>query len=516
MLRPTFFGFNTGLSALNASQKSLDIVGNNIANADTEGYTRQNIDLYSTPSISGTTKYAYNSVATSGAGVTIGGAGHIRDPYLDLRFRNQICSLGEAETFAGGLSDIQDVLGEIDVDGLGVRMQEFVEALNALAENTGKSEFEGMALDSAKNIVRSLNTAAQQLADVRDEQEYNLQTSVDDFNSCLEKIAALNKNIKNEQILGNSPLELIDSRNLLIDKVSKYAGVDIEYTKKSVDIAGITYDELSISLNGTTLLDHNQYSALTVSRDADNQTIIGLKGGLSNGAANANRAIASQDDINDLVTTGDFKGYIDLLNENGEFENIKNGIRGIGYYEKSLDTLARKLAETMNDANNTNVPTDKDLFAAADGNPKITAANLTIAEGWLSGEYGITNTKLDVQDDTTGDNTNILYMVTLFSNDTTLLTENGDKLFEGSLQQYVADIASTSHSELNSAKAQYNLCYSITNNVSDLRDSASSVSLNEEAVDMMKYQKAYSAASQYISMVNDLLDTLINNVGMVR
>jgi flagellar hook-associated protein 1 FlgK len=516
MIRPTFMGLSTGVSGLQAAQKSLDIVGNNISNANTEGYTRQQVDLYETPTICGSRLYSYQTIGGSGLGVTISGTSQIRDSYLDLRYRNLAGKTSASETYASGMSDVESLLSEVTVDGISVQLQDFMASINDLAENPGKSEFESLAQDAANTLVKEIRNAANTLSSLRDENEYNMQNDIDTLNQALADIAELNKTIKNEQILGNEPLELLDQRNLLIDNISKIANIDVEYQQKTTDAGNITYDELKLSINGTTILDHNQYGEFSMSVNEDtNAVTISYTGGLHTGNFYEDRATQDVDNFNADITAGTLSGYMDLLNESGEFDSPSSGVRGIGYFEQRLDLLASSLADIMNTANTLADGTKRNLFESDDGG-EITASTIKLSDGWLTGQYGITNTKKDLPGDSTGANDNYLYIYTQFTAQREFTSSSGNFIYSGSLEEYTSDIADAAHSAVSNANTMVNLRSAQLSTVEDLRDSVSSVSLNEEAVDMMKYQKSYSACAQYISVINDLLDTLINNVGQVR
>lgn len=515
MIRPTFMGLSTGVSGLQAAQKSLDIVGNNISNANTEGYTRQKVDVYATPSICGSRLYTYQTLGGAGLGVTISGRSQIRDSYLDLRFREIYSKSSASATYADAMSDVETLLSEVTVDGIGTQLQEFMAAVNDLAENPGKSEFESLAQDAANTLIKEIRNAANTLDTIRDDREYDMQEDIDKINQALADIAELNKTIKNEQILGNEPLELIDERNLLIDQIAELTNVDVEYQQKYTDGNNIKYTELKLSINGTTILDHNQYGEFSMSVDADDKVTVSYKGGLHTGDFYEERATKDVADFNGDITGGKFKGFLDFLNENGEFDDPNNSIRGVGYFQQRLDLLASTFADILNEANTLPDGTKRDLISSDDGG-EITAATIKLSDGWLNGEYGITNTKKDLPGDTTGANDNYLYIYTQFTKQREFKSTKGNYIYSGSFEEYTSDIADAAHSAVSNANTMANLHNAQLTTVQDLRDGMSSVSLNEEAVDMMKYQKSYNACAQYVSAVNSILETLINNVGQVR
>src|SRR5690554_3365344 len=116
-MRPTFLAFQTAGRAMAASQANIDVTGNNIANVNTQGYTRQRVDL-SSISESGYTQKYITSTVTSGYGVTVSGISQIRDPFLDARYRNEASENGIYDTILSGLRDLEYVFDEIEAVGL--------------------------------------------------------------------------------------------------------------------------------------------------------------------------------------------------------------------------------------------------------------------------------------------------------------------------------------------------------------------------------------------------------------
>ncbi|MGN0710622.1 MAG: flagellar basal body protein [Anaerovoracaceae bacterium] len=114
---------------------------------------------------------------------------------------------------------------------------------------------------------------------------------------------------------------------------------------------------------------------------------------------------------------GALKGAIDMLNSKGVFDYEANEIRGIGYYESMLDTLANQLATTMNSLNDMKSTNDvlEYLFETSDGSSEFTAKNIKISSGWLNGEYGITNTQQVAPGGNNAQNDNIMLMISTIS-----------------------------------------------------------------------------------------------------
>ncbi|MFV0515934.1 MAG: FlgK family flagellar hook-associated protein [Aminipila sp.] len=125
----------------------------------------------------------------------------------------------------------------------------------------------------------------------------------------------------------------------------------------------------------------------------------------------------------ELGSPGELKGALDMLNCEGIFNYNSTEVRGVGYYEKMLDSLANQLATTLNKINDKeDTPISENLFQTSDGSSTFTAENLRIAEGWLDGKYGITGTKGVAAGDNSAKNDNILLMISTISSKMTYST----------------------------------------------------------------------------------------------
>lgn len=252
MIRSTFGAFTTAKLAMTASQKGFQVTGQNIANINTTGYTRQRLDQMSLNIGNNSNQYSSEFSAGVGNGVLVTGLSQIRDPYLDRRFRTEISRVGEQDNKLSALEDLErifDEVGKVD-NGGGIHNQigEVISMLQKLSNEIGNKEFDSMVKSSSEVLTKLFNQYSSQIDTLRKNLEGDLtDIEVPEVNSIMKSIAELNKSIKNAQIGGDSCLELIDQRNTLIDDLASYVNIDVKY--KPIKISdGLTYDELSISL----------------------------------------------------------------------------------------------------------------------------------------------------------------------------------------------------------------------------------------------------------------------------
>lgn len=517
MIRSTFAGFTTGQLALAASQRALDVTGQNIANINTEGYTRQRLDIASLNTQKGDF-YNSNSTIKVGFGVEMTGISQLRDPFLDAQYRSQICKLGTTDAHAAGFEQLTPIFDETTMDGVRAALREITSSLSTLSNQVGNEEFDTMVRSNMQILLNLFRDNAVRLQDVRDDMQYGFETTdVADLNEIMQNIAELNTSIKNSQILGNPALELQDQRNLLLDELASYIPITVNY--RDVEIGPGTYVEvLDVNFTDTngmkyTLITDGRYGSF----EAD---ISGQPVTLALNDANGTYGI----DVTNVLGSGTIKGTLDFLNKSGDFDNTD--FKGLGYYEYSLNALVNTFAQVMNEANQAveidaagNVtPVDRPLFETTDGSATFTASNIKIADGWTNGTYRITNSTV-VVDGKIGSTANesILNMINLLESDQEFLggPNGATKFFTGSFYDCFANIESTLGVETKSSQTMLENQIAVLNQTSNSRDGVSGVQLDEEGMNLLHYNQSYTAASRYITTLDEALDTLINRTGVV-
>lgn len=257
MISSTFGGYMIAKLGLSAAQQGLYLTGQNLTNAGTKGYTRQRLDQVSI-NYGSVSRYASKYNPNIGNGVLVTGTSQLRDPFLDLRYRNEVAHTEEQAIKLDVLNDLRDILDEVKNagdDSLGDggifnQIGDIIEKFQKYTSEIGSKEFDSMVKASCQSLVTLFNSYSKRI----DEVEYNLNYDLENayvprVNSILKSIQELNKNIRSSEVIGQSALELKDERNLLIDELSEYMKIDVKY--KPVNISPTTVvDELHISLVG--------------------------------------------------------------------------------------------------------------------------------------------------------------------------------------------------------------------------------------------------------------------------
>ena len=249
----TFDSFTTARLGIYAAQHGLRVTGNNISNINTLGYTRQRIDQVSFKT-GANDRYASMLDNHVGSGALVTGINQIRDPFLDIRYRNTNTDTWYYDTKLSGLQNIASVLDEVGKgenkgDGLLLhQLQDLAEKLRALG-NDPNVDNDTLVRGSAEAIVKMFNFYADKLKGLEQNGQTAFNDSITNVNEILTNIQALNKSIRECEIHGDNALELRDERNRQIDDLSKYMDIDVVYSYEDVG-AGIQVEKLTIYMGG--------------------------------------------------------------------------------------------------------------------------------------------------------------------------------------------------------------------------------------------------------------------------
>lgn len=240
MLRATFAGFSTALSAMQSNQKRLDITGQNLANMNTVGYTRQRLETSSLNYTNPVSKYMCSPDLTVGFGVSMDRISQVRDPYLDAQYRTQMSKASYKDAFQTSLDSLADVLDESTIDGITAAFNNIQSTLTSIHDNANVNDavFESELRSRMQALTNLLNEAAGHIAKAEQAEYERLDGTnqsengaMQEVNDLLRQIGDLNVQIKRNQVLGQPSLELMDERNMLLDTLSSYIPIEVSYFK---------------------------------------------------------------------------------------------------------------------------------------------------------------------------------------------------------------------------------------------------------------------------------------------
>lgn len=372
----TFGSFTQARLAIYAAHKGLSVTGNNIANVNTTGYTRQRLEQ-SSFGASGADRYYSSFDSRVGNGVLCTGLTQLRDPYLDIRYRGEMANVGSMDAKLGGLENIQAVLDEVGKgdDAFGIieaQLSDLVAKLRQLSDQTGHSLYDIQVRASADTLTKQLNAYASRLQEVYKNNMASYQQDVSKVNGILTNIRDLNATIRKNEIHGDNSLELRDERNVLIDQLSQYMKVDVTYTTEDIG-GGQTVEKLIIKLGDanpdgvaggtdtTTLIDGVYGAQLSITQvpkpnpkfdktkpdhDVDNPQFLDEK----DQPTNDEKKAAKIDDPNlglTVSTLTDTRGGLMYTTEKGKPTEIQEDVYKKGEPKPKVDPDTGVITETV-------------------------------------------------------------------------------------------------------------------------------------------------------------------------
>lgn len=513
-MRPTFLGFEAQKRTLQIAQKSLDITGNNLSNTNTVGYTRQRVDLYAMY-VSGNQNLRWcsdtNNLSVNGQGVNAHGIAQIRDPYIDKRYRENVAVEAETEKTVEVLSELEDVLDNFESDGLLYFTEQFFKALQDYSvEKPDSAEVATLVANSAVNLCRLLNDYDEQLTQVEETYVAELEDTVTYINTVLDDINMLNDRIARELINypeGYGPNELYDQLNLYIDEIANFGNIEVTKNENgtfSIDMAGVNIvDGEEFKVNRILMEDYEIYG----------QAILFFESG---------------DEL--CPMTGQIRGYLNMINGNGVYATgTQNSEYGIAYFKSAVNEFARTIANTFNSANGADEDPSRTMFTTDPEDVIFTAGNIHVAQGWQEDPTMIGQVrKLDpktgmyyygydeITDDTgnvTLQNTNVLNLINQFEGKELKFGTAHD--FKGGIYEYISFISDRLAQTIIYDQSRNDSAVTTVDALLDARDEVSGVDMDEEGINMLNYQKWYSASSRMLTTLDDCLEKLINGTGRV-
>lgn len=492
----TFHGLEVAKRALNTQQTALYTTSHNIANANTEGYTRQRVNFEQVSTLT-TSRYTEGVKSDIGSGVQPGSIQRIRDQFLDVQYRNQTSKAGYYEQRAAALSQMESIINEPTKSGLANTMEQFWNSLEDLSTNPASTGTRAVVAQNGQAVAESFNYINQSLQEVRGDLKNQIDVTTKDFNSLVDQINSVNKEIAGIEPHGHVPNDLYDERDRLIDSLSAIADISVEYDpsggQPSPIAEGIATVTLNVNDTGDTKVtlvegDTGSVNHLEIGyNDSNVETLTFTDGTVVNSF--------------DFKSTGELQGLM-------EMNGYTDGTTVEGYYNEiltKLDTMAAEFAEAFNTTHQAG--TD---FAGNPGevffeyDPTSPASSLTVNENILDDPNKIA---ASLNGDA-GDGSNALDLVAVFDDANPGLDDSSVKGYYESIIGDIGVVARKANTMVNNTAV-------LKQQVSEKRDSVSAVSLDEEMTNMIQFQHAYNAAARSMTMVDEMLDRIINNMGLV-
>ncbi len=462
----TFSGLDTAYTGLSAARRGLDVVGQNVANANVAGYTRQRLNTSSVPSLAPTGRFAAGTGV--GQGVAVDSIARLGSLQLDARVRSTAAVAGYSAVRANALMELEDGFNEPGKNGLAAALQDLSAAWQGVANKPGDNASAAVLLNSANSVAGRLAAGYTAVRDQWDTTRSSLDAMVTEVNAGAVQLANLNNQIRSTLASGASANELMDQRNTVATTLAALTGATVRESSDGM---------VDVLIDGNALVSGTHARALQVT------------GGSSMGDA-AEPAVGWADRPGSAgISKGEIAGAVSLLASAGN-----GGV--LAKAAASYNQVATALATTVNELHRQGATADgttgHDFFTA--GTPAATTLKAlpTDAAGIAAGYPGSGAKDGSLADRISQLGTQAGSADQVWS---TFVTTTG-ALSRAELQQAtLADVASSA--------------------AQDLQLSNASVDLDEENVNLLMYQHAYQGAARVMSAIDEMLDTLINRTGIV-
>lgn len=521
--------FNISVQSLIANQTAMSVVSNNIANMNTEGYSKQRVNFAE----AGYTNTAgtYGNNLSIGTGVVISNIQRYRDSYLDEDYRTQNSDSNFYNQLSSMASTIEGSLNEIQDGGIEDAFSAFYSSLSQLTSNPSNSTYRMDFVQKAQSLCDKFNqtsdtlTEARKLAvgDINDAStvfDSKVATSVDTVNEKLKNLQDLNEQIMTTTSLdGTISSTLLDKRDSLLDELSQYIPIQTSTNPNN--------NFVSVSMNGVSLIDSSGVKQLSVAvGDANNPTTVQLKD---------EKGTVVNTNVNDQIDSGTIGAYLQMGGDSTTELTYKSML-------DKLDTLASVFANTMNAiqtyddtagsgvqamAIGTDPVTGEQILSDYGGLPNlftddtgttattVTAGNIQVSDAIKNDYWQIATARVDTVTDADADGTpdydprsigNAENAKLFSSAKSTPIVGLGNQTMGNYLTSTVSNMGIKIESLNNKAETQD----AVLTNANTKRQSAIGVNLDEELSDLIKFQRAYEASARVFNVTNEILQTLVS------
>lgn len=499
-MEPTFMGLETAKRALLTQQAALYTVGNNIANVSTPGYSRERLDLVTTSPYPTQGMQRPQIPGQIGTGVDGSIVQRIRDPFLDTQYRGENNNYSYYDTRSTALDKMQGIMNEPSTQGLANTMTQFWKSLQDLSTNPKDNGTRNVVIERGKSVAETFNYLSSSLTSYRQDLGSQLTQGVSDINSVLTQLNQVNNQISQVEPQGVLPNELYDQRDTLLDQLSKYLSFNLSYTPSGGNPNALAEGSVTVTMkdsagNSVTLLDGSntavtpaQFGAITYDATGNVQDI---------GFTDTTGVVSTINAVN-FVSVGSLKSLMDTIGYVGQ--NTTDFTYGSMLSE--LDKMANQFSTAFNNVYTQGVDINGNAITQNffGGGPPISASNISVIvtdPQYMSGE------KAD------GTN-NALNLANVFNN---AITDNAGNLV--SFKSYYKGVIGKMGVAAQEADRMSKNSQLLTSAVDNRRQSVSQVSLDEEMTQMIQFQHAYNAAARNVTVVDEMLDKIINGMGLV-
>ncbi|OAB37675.1 flagellar biosynthesis protein FlgK [Paenibacillus macquariensis subsp. defensor] len=518
----TFHSLETAKRSLFTQTAALNTTGHNIANANTEGYSRQVVKMTASIPMEPYAFLRSTAPGQLGTGVEFNAIERVREKFLDAQFRDENTGLGSWNIQADTLNKLEAIVNEPTDTGLRTVLDNFYKAWSDLSKDPESVTARSIVKERSLALTDAMNYMSGQLDKLHTDLNSNVAVKGQEIQSHLESIVNLNKAIIRIEGLGDNANDLRDQRDLITDKLSAIINVTVTDSDEGYNI----------SLGGQPLVQGVAPPAVVDAAFLEGAYASGnLKGGEVHGMIVSRVKLVEDymgqlDNLANTIATGNMQITLpkgSILPEG----TVLNGVTYTGANRTLTDNLEvtvkglnglHELGYTLegNDPLTGNPMTGKPFFTIQGTGGKITAGNITVNAAIVNDPNAIASSlrvigSANGEQSVKGNNTIALIMSQLkgiqATSPDTGITATVDSFFSAMVGQLGI--------QSQEATRQSGNATILTEQVETQRQSVSGVSLDEEMSNMIKFQHAYSASARFMTTFDQLLDKLINSTGVV-
>ena len=464
----------TAGNALDVYQQALTVVQNNITNSTTPGYATQSLNMVAQP---------FDVASGLAGGVAAQGLDSARDEYAEEEVRRQMQSLGKYETQTSGLSSIDNLFDVTGTSGIPADLNNLFSSFSAWAASPDSASAQQMVIANAGNLASDIHSLSASLAQVSGDVESQIGSTVTQIN----------------QLASNIQQDNVEQ----LQQGSSDPGIDANLTSSLEQLSELVDVSVVHQADGTVTVLMDGGSPLVV---GTSQYSISSGQAVPSGAANAQAPPSAQildsqgNDITSQIQGGKLGGLLDVHN------NVLASLVGDGQQAGSLNQFAKAFADTVNGIlQSGTVSTDS---GAAQGAPLFVYDNSdpTAAAGSFALNPAITPSQLAPVDAQGNANGNANQLASL-ANSTSAGGVNGLTFGD-----FFSGIASSVGQQSSTASTNQQAQQQVVTQTQALRDQASGVSLDDQAVLLLQFQKGYDATAQLLTTLNNIATTTVNMI----
>jgi len=499
----TFFGLSVAASGLSASQRALNTVGHNISNMETEGYVRQQV-------VQVDQSYLKSGQYQVGLGTSVEAVRQMRSIFLDNMYREAQSALSYWQTKAGVLEDVEAVVNDFsDNEGIQTAMKEFFAAWEDVANDPSSDTARASLLGYADSLTAMFNLVDEQLDQIQENLDTQIQSMTTDINTIAGQIAGLNKEIAMAKINGDNANDYRDQLNSLLATLSEY--VD---TRVSINSNGM----YNVSIGGVSLVNSTQANLLTCQTKSSNGTFttvfrkdtqleLKLKDGMLLGLIEARGEVngevvstANGSVVESGTTEADVDADAANCNFTGDSVNLITEIRA--GLNNLFNLMARKINGIHSSGEGLDGSTGTDFFVKLDESLPFEIGNIQV-------NSKLQDTDLIAASSVGGSNDGAIASEIMDFADSDYFTFDGLTM---NISDYYAELIGWIGTQGEKADSNVSNQEALVEQAQSNWQSLSSVSMDEELTNLLKYQHAYNASARVMSTLDGMIETLIQQM----